>query len=50
MRLNCGDTCPKTGAYKVIDVHGNVLSTIYVGVGETRPPTHYSDCHYDSQS
>ncbi|MDE5547845.1 MAG: hypothetical protein K2N84_07800 [Clostridia bacterium] len=50
MRLNCGDVCPKTGSYKVIDGHGNVINTIYVGEGETMPPTQYSDCHYESDT
>ena len=31
MRLNCGDTCPKTGSYNVVDAQGNVVNTIYVG-------------------
>lgn len=50
MRLNCGDVCPKTGSYKVIDGQGNIINTIYVGEGETMPPTQYSDCHYESES
>ena len=49
MKLHCGDVCPKTGSYKVIDGHGNVINTIYVGEGETMPPTQYSDCHYESE-
>ena len=49
MRLNCGDTCPKTGSYKVMDAQGNVINTIYVGEGETMPPTQRSDCHYVSE-
>ncbi|MCI8343373.1 MAG: hypothetical protein HFE25_02885 [Clostridia bacterium] len=48
MRLNCGDVCPKTGSYKVIDAEGKIVNTIYVGEGETMPPTQYSDCHYES--
>lgn len=47
MRLNCGDVCPKTGSYKVIDGQGKVVNTIYVGEGETMPPTQYSDCYYE---
>ena len=35
MRLNSGDVCPKTGAYKVIDKDGKVVNTVYVGEGET---------------
>ena len=50
MRLNYGDVCPKTGAYKVIDQNGKVVNTIYIGEGETMPPTQYSDCHYESES
>jgi hypothetical protein len=50
MRLNCGDTCPKSGNYKVIDSNGNVINSIHVGEGETMPPTQYSDCHYESEN
>jgi len=50
MRLNCGDTCPKTGSYNVIDAEGKVVNTIYVGEGETMPPTQYSNCHYESEN
>ena len=48
MRLNCGDTCPKTGSYKVINEQGRVVNTVYVGEGETMPPTQYQGCHYES--
>mgnify|MGYP001861493872 FL=1 len=48
MRLNCGDTCPKTGSYNVVDAQGNVINTIYVGEGETMPPTQRSGCDYES--
>ena len=47
MRLNCGDVCPKTGSYKVIYGQGKIVNTIYVGEGETMPPTQYSDCYYE---
>ena len=50
MRLNCGDTCPKTGSYKVINEQGRVVNTVYVGEGETMPPTQYQGCHYASQN
>ena len=50
MRLNCGDICPRTGAYKVIDGNGNVLNTIYVGEGETMPPTQIAECYYEWDS
>ena len=48
MRLNCGDTCPKTGSYNVVDAQGNVINTIYVGEGEAMPPTQRSGCYYES--
>lgn len=47
MRLNCGDICPKTGSYKVIDKEGKIVNKIYVGEGETMPPTPESDWHYE---
>ena len=47
MKLNCGDTCPKSGSYKVVDRKGNVINSVWVGEGETMPPTQYSDCHYE---
>ena len=50
MRLNCGDVCPKTGAYKVIDGSGRVVNTIYIAQGETMPPTQDPNCHYESES
>ena len=50
MRLNCGDTCPKSGSYDVIDGHGNVVNSIWVSKGETMPPTQYSDCYYEFNS
>ena len=50
MKLNCGDTCPKSGSYKVVDRKGNVINSVWVGEGETMPPTQYSDCFYESES
>ncbi len=50
MRLNCGDVCPKTGAYKVVDEDGKTVGKIYVGEGETMPPTQQSGCHYEFES
>lgn len=47
MRLNCGDICPKTGSYKVVDESGKIMNTVYVGEGETMPPTQASGCHYE---
>lgn len=50
MKLNCGDTCPKSGHYKVVDGNGKTINSVWVGEGETMPPTQYSDCHYESES
>ncbi len=50
MRLNCGDTCPKSASYKVIDSKGNVINTVRVEEGETMPPTQQSDCYYESEN
>ncbi len=47
MRLNCGDICPRSGSYKVIDSDGDVVNTVYVDEGETMPPTQKSDCYYE---
>ena len=35
MKLNCGDTCPKSGKYNVIDGNGKVINSVYVNEGET---------------
>ena len=48
MRLDCGDACPKTGAYRIIDGQGKIVSTIYVSEGETMPPTERHGCHYET--
>ncbi len=50
MKLDCGDVCPKSGAYKVIDSKGNVVNSVWVGKGETMPPTQSSNCHYEFES
>lgn len=50
MKLNCGDTCPKSGNYSVVDGRGHVINSVYVDEGETMPPTQYSDCHYESEN
>ncbi|MGN0804090.1 MAG: hypothetical protein ACI4MS_01775 [Candidatus Coproplasma sp.] len=49
MKLNCGDTCPKSGSYKVVDAKGHVVNSVYVDEGQTMPPTQYSDCHYENE-
>ena len=50
MKLDCGDVCPKSGSYKVVDSNGKVVNSVWVGKGETMPPTQYSDCHYEFES
>lgn len=47
MNLNCGDICPKSGSYKVVNSKGSVINSVYVGEGQSMPPTQYSDCHYE---
>ena len=47
MRLNCGQLCPKTGAYQVIDSEGRIVNTIFVGEGEEMPKTQDLKCHYE---
>lgn len=49
MRLKCGDACPRTGAYKVVDGEGRIVNTIFVGEGESMPPTLSANCHYESE-
>ncbi len=47
-KLDCGDTCPRTGAYRLVDGRGKVLNTIYVSAGETMPPAEHRGCHYET--
>lgn len=47
MRLNSGDTAPKTGSYSVIDSQGKTVNKVFVNEGETMPPTQISGCHYE---
>ena len=47
MRLNSGDTAPKTANYKVIDSNGKVIARSICREGETLPPTQMSGCHYE---
>ncbi len=49
MRLNCGDNCPKSGAYNLLNAEGKVLNTVYVDEGQRMPPAPYSDCYYESE-
>ena len=47
MRLHSGDICPKTGTYRVINEDGKTLNSVFVGEGETMPPTQHSSCCYE---
>lgn len=47
MRLNSGDSAPKTANYKVIDSNGKVIGKVHMQEGETLPPTQMSGCHYE---
>lgn len=47
MRLNSGDTAPKTATYKVIDADGRMVGSVHMQEGETLPPTQKSGCHYE---
>ena len=50
MKLDCGDVCPKSGSYKVVDSDGKVVNSVWVGKGETMPPTQNEGCHYEYES
>ena len=47
MKLNPGQTAPKSGSYKVIDDSGKVVNTIKVKKGDTMPPTQSSRNHFE---
>ena len=47
MRLNCGDTAPRTANYKVVSPEGNIVGNVYMNEGDTLPPTDISGCHYE---
>lgn len=47
MKLNSGDTAPKTGVYRVVDRNGRVQNTARVSEGQTLPPTQSSDYYYE---
>lgn len=50
MKLNCGDICPKSARYKVVDERGNVVSSAFVAEGQKMPLTQRYDCHYESEN
>ena len=47
MRLVSGEVCPKTGAYKMLNKDGKILTSVFVGEGETMPPTLKEACYYE---
>lgn len=47
MRLHSGEICPKTGAYKIFNQDGKFMRSVYVGEGETMPPTECESCYYE---
>ncbi len=47
MRLNSGDTAPKSANYKVVGPNGESMGCVYMKEGETLPPTQISGCHYE---
>lgn len=49
MKLNSGDTAPKSANYKVISPEGKVIGSVYMREGETLPPTQMSGCHYEAE-
>ncbi len=50
MKLNCGDSCPKSGRYKVVDENRRIVSSVFVREGDKMPPTQRYDCHYESEN
>ena len=49
MKLNSGDTAPKSANYKVISPEGKVIGSVYMREGETLPPTPMTGCHYEAE-
>lgn len=47
MKLNSGDTAPKTGTYKVVGSKGEVISSVKVNKGDKLPPTQSSSHHFE---
>lgn len=47
MKLNPGDTAPKTANYRVVDKNGRVQNTAKVREGQTLPPTQSGEWHYE---
>lgn len=47
MKLNSGDTAPKSGEYKVVDQNGKVMQTVSMREGQTLPPTQSSKWYFE---
>jgi len=47
MKLVSGDICPKTGMYQVVKEDGSKLNSVFVGRGETMPPTACDSCYFE---
>ena len=45
MRLNCGDTAPRTANYKVISPAGEIVGSVYMREGDSLPQSDFSACH-----
>ena len=45
-----GDVLYAPDVAEVIDSKGNVVNSVWVGKGETMPPTQISNCHYEFES
>lgn len=47
IKLNSGETAPKSGTYRVVDRSGKVVNTVSVQKGETMPPTQSKQNHFE---
>lgn len=47
MRLNSGETAPRSGSYKVVDQNGRTINTVEMEEGDTMPPTQSSQHHFE---
>ncbi len=47
MKLKSGEVCPRTGSYQMLNRDGKILGSVYVGEGETMPPTPQESCFYE---
>lgn len=47
MKLISGEVCPRTGTYQVFNGDGKMLNSVFVGEGETMPPTPHESCYFE---